>query len=206
MPGDTDKKQPWEELGFESFAAYNEDVTKRIDSLTESTKILTESVKEQKESTKAAEKKADEKKEEKEVEEEKDTTEDQWKVKATTLYASLSDDQRKEAEGVIAKLPDDVQAVAKTSFEAKYMILQDMYPDAGDGADDGSVFGALKSKVPSKSPSELIREAMAKLRGVTPGAPSKDGSGFRPGANLDKGKSAESDAKPFDMMAGLYKG
>jgi len=134
MPKPDGTKEPWEELGFESFSAYTVAQDAKFATLTQTTEALQADL--AKKAEKPVEKTAEEieaervaaEKKEKERKENAPVTEDQYKVKATTLYASLSDEQRKEAEAV------------------------------------GSVFGDLKSQKKKLSPTELIRAAMTELR------------------------------------------
>jgi len=205
MP-EPDKKEPWEELGFESFAKY-------VEAQDEKTKALAEKIEAQqaeidKKAEKPVEKTQDEldaekKAKEEEAEKNKKLTEDDYKIKATTLYASLSDKQREEAEATIGKLPEDVQAVAKTSFEAKYQILADLYPALNEDADDGTIFGDLKSQKKKVSTSELIRSAMDALKGKG-GNPERRGSGFVPNKDADGNDIEESTSAHPDIMSGLY--
>jgi hypothetical protein len=205
MP-DPDKKEWYEELGFKSAKEYHDAQNAKIDKLTKSNEALQADL--DKKATEDAEKVAADKKAAEELakkEEPKEVTEDDYKIKATTLYASLSDEERQSAEGVIAKLPKDIQAVAQTSFEAKYMILSEMYPNAQESADDGSVFGALKKEAAKVSATDLIKKAMAELKGTARGNPESFGSGFV----QKKGKTPDgegTEAPLFNVMGGLYVG
>lgn len=197
MPEDKDKKQPWEEAGFKTFTEYTEAQEKKVADAQKERDDLKAKLEE-------AEKKATEKpKVEEEKKEEKVVTDDQFKIKAATLYASLDEAQRENAELVISNLPEEIQAVAKDSFEAKYMILKDIYPDqAGADDDDGSIFGSLKKKAPKKNIADVVGEAMKALRGGTV-RPERNGSGFVPGKKTTDSKTEQ---KPFDVMNGLYTG
>jgi hypothetical protein len=175
---------------------------KTTETIQEGLKKVTEEKPAEKKEEKSEEKPV--KKEEPVEDKDQPLNEDQYKIKATTLYAGLSDEQRAAAEATIKKLPEEVRAVAQTSFEAKYMILSEMYPDAQEAADDGSIFGSLKKEAKKKSPSDVIREAMAVLRGGQ-GNPERKGSGFVPAKEGAPGDVSK-EAPTFDIMGGLYKG
>lgn len=190
-PDDDESKviEPWKEAGYESFAAYNTAVMGKITETTSAVETLTQTTQKQAATIAELQKKpatteqtAEEKAAaEKLANEEQEPTDDEkFKKKATKLFASLTPEEQKQAEDSIAKLPDEIRAIAAGSYEGKYALLKSMKPDAEVVAED-SFFSDLIPTAEKKTVSEQLMDALSNLNGKKNNmSPERKGSGFVP--------------------------
>jgi hypothetical protein len=201
--GDENNKvvvEPWKEAGYESFKAYNDAMLGKITEVSSKITTLEQTSAQQLQTINELKgKKPDEsvvkKPDETKPPAEEPKGDEVYKVKAAKLYATLTPEQRKEAEEHIMKLPKEVRDIAAGSYEGKYALLKSMIPDH-DKATGDSFFGDLAEQPQKKSVSEQLMDALANLNGKTTVSPERKGSGFVPKKEGDVASEAAKKARP----------
>lgn len=156
-------KQPWEELGFATFAEYAADRDAQIEAATKKAEEA-----EKKVATPAAPAKPATPATPAAPEAPVD-----YSKKAKELYSKLTTEQLASVEELGGKLDGEMQALIASDYEAQFNFLEQAIKNGAEKP--GGLFDNLKAETPKKSVSELIQENLERIKGGAPGSPGPSG-------------------------------